>query len=197
MTCDRKWEHGIRQSGLEAEEHKDRLVEWAFSGEQRSNYYDEALCKGEWGCGVPANMRFRLCVTTTKKFVGTVAQLWDETKWVPCEEMCAVDIVRGYTNPYWGYYGFIDMQERLNRWYEDRIAPFIEAKSKDELARLICRDFSFFRNTLDDPGFKFSVLEIEKGKDGNVRVVSTGERKTLAEHQADLRKQMLNYKEEK
>ena len=150
---------------------------------------EKFLRKGEWGYNVPVDRRFCLCKKKVRRFVGIWGEEGDESKWQPKTELCVIDIVRGYTNPYWGYHCCTSYQGELNRWYEEGLLPILSAKTDSERCRIIRRDFDFFRikgKELDD---KFRILKVERNEGGDVKVIAESDERTLEEHRQDLERE--------
>ena len=137
---------------------------------------DELLCKGTWAEHLPLKDRFVLCECDGPRFVDH-----------PEEKMsyCAIDIVRGYMAPYWGYYGYSD---RVTPFYEYKLKPLFAAKDdEDKLADRIDCDFNFFKIAEPRNDVPFRVLDYVIGKDGFVNIIRKSKTKRLAQHQQDLR----------
>lgn len=158
---------------------------------------NKLLCKGIWGEKVPRNRRFALCVRMGKEFIGSSWEVNDPTKWKPEEQCCAIDLVRGYKAPYWGYYSGYTIEHSASQFYRKAIKPILEAESDDMLVKHIASEFNFFhlsnnKNEIDEP---FSIVKYEVyneyGKD-SIRFLERGTPKTWKEHQLDLEKEFGN-----
>lgn len=145
---------------------------------------NKLLCKGEWGEKIPLKRRFALCKRISKRFVGWCGQEKDPSKWEAEEQYCAIDLVRGYMSPYWGYY--CTSRAKYLPFFEERIKPILDAQSWDEIVGNICRNWNFFKVEKEDDSF--SVLSYSMSGDS---IVLEGESavKKLAEHQKDLKKE--------
>lgn len=152
--------------------------------EKAAKERDEFFCKGDWGEKIPLNRRFALCKRMGKRFVGWCGQENDPSKWEAEEQFCAIDLVRGYMSPYWGYY--YTSSGKYLPFYKERIKPILEAQSNEEIVQHIRSDWNSFKlETQDDC---FSVLSYSISGDS---IILTGESpvKRLAKHQKDLKKE--------
>jgi len=188
-------------------EEEERRREEAERARKRDEERRKLLCTGEWGEKVPLKRRFALCRRMGVKFVGFVGQEKDPSKWVPEEEFCAIDLVRGYKSPYWGYFG--PQQVQLDAFYTERVRPVLEAGNDDELVRFLRCEWDFFEIREDEKDEPFEVLDykvetvknsrewswaIRRDEEGNLiadKVVVTGcsPLLTFKEHQENLRKE--------
>lgn len=190
----RKREAEIRKQEREREE---------ATRKEHDEEHRKFLCIGEWGEKVPPKRRFALCCRMSKKFIGWLGQERDPSKWKEVPEYCAIDLVRGITNPYWGYWGASTEEGQRDAFYNEGIRPVLEAfETGDEsevLKRIRC-DWNFFKiDRKEDMAVKFAVLRyhLDKGTGPKAdRVVVDGRSvpKTLAEHQEDLKREF--WKEE-
>lgn len=195
----RKWEAEIREREREREEATRKERE-----EERRKF----LCIGEWGENVPPKRRFALCCRMGREFIGWIGQERDPSKWKEVPEYCAIDLVRGIMNPYWGYWGANTEEGQRNAFYNEGIRPVLEAfDAGDEPKALDCirRDWDFFKiDRKEDVDMKFMVLHyhLDKGaghdgfsrrcsgpKADRVVIDGRSELKTLAEHQEDLKRE--------
>lgn len=160
---------------------------------RRDKERKELLCIGTWAENIPRNRRFVLCERDWKKYGEYVKGSFIEREVVPCIELCAVDIVRGYTSPYFGYYcGDGETPQQLRSWWEQRLQPVIEADTEDKFLTRISCDWIFFHiynDRPDKPHFPFRILTYEVGDDGNIKITGRSEAKTWQEHRTDLKKE--------
>ena len=170
-------------------ERKDRAFKKAEERlkAERRNLFDKLLCKGTWGELVPPDRRFCLCERDGKRFVGFCGQEDDPTKWKDKLEYCVIDIVRGYTSPYWGYYDL--MNNHLKAWYKERMHAILSAETEDERAEIIIHDFNFFNIDDEERNDKFRILDYEVDGNGNVTVVGRSKDMTLKQHQEALKRE--------
>jgi len=113
-------------------------------------------------------------------------------------------LVRGITNPYWGYWGANTEEGQRDAFYNEGIRPVLEAfeaGDEPEVLKCIRCDWDFFKmNRKEDVAMKFMVLyyHLDKGagpKADHVVIDGRSEPKTLAKHQEDLKREFC--KEEK
>lgn len=150
---------------------------------------NDLLCIGDWGERVPFQARFALCTRTGKRFVGCPGQEKDLSMWKDIPEYCAVDLVRGFTGPYWGYYSEQDDSKVMSAYYNSRILPILDAIGGDEewLLTVIRKGFGVFSMEGRDLSDPFGVIKYMIDSAGMVVVKSIGEKKTLEEHQEELK----------
>lgn len=147
--------------------------------EEERKEMDELLCTGTWAENIPRRRRFALCAA---KVYSAENQTYEE--WY-----CAIDLVRGFKSPYFGYYSDPHL------FYIYRIKPVLEATTKNDLRKELRVNWNFFSIKNHDLGKKFSILEYEVYKsemgaeEERVRVVSRSEEKTWEEHLVDLKKE--------
>jgi len=152
---------------LEEEAEKER--ERRFEAQRKER--DRLLCKGEWGEKVPLERRFVLCERDP--------EIWNQEK-----HYCAIDLVRGYKSPYWNYYDYGLPGEEF---VKQRIKPVLEAETETDLVKFMSREYNFF-NFLDyEKNDKFCVCTYSFSP--HFAITGRGEYKTLAEHQADLKRE--------
>lgn len=174
------WEQAHKKR-LEEEAEKERKKQ----AERERRERNKLLCKGEWGEKVPLERRFVLCERDGKRFVGMIGQERNPAAWVPEKECCAIDLVRGYKSPYWGYFG----NGRLGgeEFVKQRIKPVLEAKTKADLVWFLSREYDFFELRPEEKEEKFCVCTYSFSP--HFTITGRGEYKTLAEHQADLKRE--------
>ena len=148
---------------------------------------------GEWVRNIPKYKRFVIGVKDGKRFTGfnCASELKDPNKWENIKECCAIDILRGFKSPYWGYYAAInDMVElQAKAFYKNRVSKVINAKTDDELCKVLDYDWNFFKcNDHNEINLKFGILDYIVDAKGEFTILGVSEYKTLAEHQEDLRK---------
>lgn len=148
----------------------------------------ELLCIGSWGEKVPLERRFALCESTGKRRNDPSKDFEDVT------EYCAIDLVRGYMSPYWGYYMYWGEPSAS---YCNRVRPIIDAKTESDRIHFIQGEWNFFEASHD--ARKFRVLEYTV-KDLNcndtygtpkfeVTITGRSPLRTFKEHQDLLRKE--------
>lgn len=137
------------------------------------------LCRGTWAENVPRNRRFVLCSRKRQQFFGDSWERNNPEKWGMETEYCAIDLVRGYTAPYFGYYSTRRGFDSLNKFYTEKIKPLLEEKIERNLVNRISSDFNFFDI---DKECMFSVIDYTVSDDGKVEVVKESEPMTFDEH---------------
>lgn len=173
----------ILKEKAEKEERERRRREYEEAEKRKEqSEMDKLLCRGEWGEKVPRNRRFALCYKEVPHFIGYVGQEKREDKWVPRGEYCPIDLVRGYMAPYWVYFG-----GGPDHCWKDRMRALFAAEDELSLFRKIRIDWNFFRLREEDDGF--SVCEYSVDEKGHVTILRIGEKKTLKEHQEELKKE--------
>lgn len=190
-----KEENDRRMSKAEREARKKAEEEALRRRKKEEKERKDLLCIGTWAENIPRNRRFALCERDWKRYGKYVRGCFGREV-VPCIELCAVDIVRGYTSPYFGYFcGEGVEQHQLRNWWEQRLQPVIEAKTNDEfLARIRCDWDSF--HIYNNLPFPFRTLTYEVGDDGNIKITGRSESKTWQEHRADLEQEFAKGYEE-
>lgn len=176
---------------LRKEAERKRLEEEAAKERERRSEAqrkesDKLLCKGKWGEKVPLERRFVLCEKDGKRYVAGYHS-WDDKdpeNWVPEKQYCAIDLVRGYKSPYWNYFGCgLPGEEFVKR----RIKPVLEAKTESDLVRFLRSEYDFFNVEDREKDEKFCVCTYSFSP--YFTITGRGEYKTLAEHQADLKRE--------
>lgn len=142
---------------------------------------------GEWAGKVPNNRRFVLAMRYSHEYIGTSLNPWiddDAAHWREVEEYCPVDILRGYTAPYFKYYG--GKGAMLDKGVSERLLPAINAKDDEELAYVAKKYFNFF--PVEHPETEeFAICEFRIDESGHVVINGFGEARTLALHQGILK----------
>lgn len=160
----------------------------------------DLLCIGTWAENIPRNRRFALCERDWERYGEYVRGSFSDREVVPCIELCAVDIVRGYMSPYFGYYcGDGEAPHQLRSWWKQRLQPVIEADTEDKFLTRIRCDWNFFHIYNDRPDktpFPFRILTYEVGDDGDIKITGRSEAKKWQEHRADLEKEFAKGSEE-
>lgn len=151
---------------------------------------------GEWVRNIPKYKRFVIAVKDGKRFIGcnTPSELKDPTKWKSIKECCAIDILRGYKSPYWGYYGVTkdDVELQANSFYKHSISKVMFAKNDDELVKVIAFDWNFFMcDDHNESDIKFGILDYIVYSEGNIAVLGESEYKTWREHREDLKSKYM------
>lgn len=151
------------------------------------------LDHGEWVRNIPKYKRFVIGVKDGKRFTGLsyASELKDPSKWKDIKKCCAIDLLRGFKSPYWGYYGVAnDMVElQAKAFYKDRVSKVMNAKTDDELCKVLDSDWNFFKcDDHDEINIKFGILDYIIDAKGEFTILGVSEYKTLAEHQEDLRR---------
>ena len=150
---------------------------------------------GEWVRNIPKYERFVIAVRDGKRFMGwnINSDLEDPTKWKSIKECCAIDILRGYKSPYWGYYVVPgdDVVLQANAFYENRVSKVMLAENDDELVKVLDYNWNFFKydNTKSDA--KFGILDYIVDSEGKITVLGVSEYKTLREHLEDLKSKYM------
>ena len=112
---------------------------------------------------------------------------WDDRdpeNWVPEKQYCAIDLVRGYKSPYWNYFGYGLPGEEF---VKQRIKPVLEAKTEADLVRFLRCEYDFFKVEDREKDVKFCMCTYSFSP--YFTITGRGEYKTLAEHQADLKRE--------
>ena len=115
----------------------------------------------------------------------------DPNKWENIKECCAIDLLRGFMSPYWGYYVVIsDMVElQAKAFYKKRVSKVMYAKTDDELCKVLDYEWNFFKfDDYNEINPKFGILDYIIDSKGEFTILGVSEYKTLAEHQEDLRR---------
>lgn len=151
------------------------------------------LDQGEWVRNIPKYKRFVIAIKDGKYFTGsnTQSELKDPNKWKDVKECCAIDLLRGFKSPYWGYYGggTASIEYQSGHFYNNRVAKVMDTKTDDELCKVLDCDWNFFRcNDHGEINIKFGILDYIVDGKGGFTILGASEYKTLAEHQKDLRK---------
>ena len=150
---------------------------------------------GEWVRNIPKYGRFVIAVEDGKRFIGwnIDSDLEDPTQWKSIKECCAIDILRGYKSPYWGYYCVSgdDVVLQANAFYENRVSKVMLAENDDELVKVLDYNWNFFKydNTKSDA--KFGILDYIVDSEGKITVLGVSEYKTLREHLEDLKSKYM------
>lgn len=178
---------------MRAAEEKERLER----AQELKRDRKRLLCSGEWGEKVPRNRRFALCKQVNTYRGVARNETYDRV------DYCAVDLVRGYMSPYFGYYG-VEGQKQMDAFYNERIRPVLETKSEDELIKILRSEWDTFKinNTREASKFQVIDYEVEKGtgyrfgyfdwkKEPTDKVVMLGESSlmTWEEHRDALKKE--------
>lgn len=179
---DRRMAEAEREAQKKADE-KERV--------RRDNERKDFLCIGTWAENIPRNRRFVLCERDWKRYGEYVRGSSSEREVVDCIKLCAVDIVRGYSNPYFGYYGGDgEAPHQLRWWWKERLQPVIEAETEDKFLTRIRCDWNFFKlYPAHEADYPFRILTYEVGDDGDIKITGRSESKTWQEHRADLEKE--------
>ena len=151
------------------------------------------LDHGEWVRNIPKYKRFVIAVKDGKRFTGCncTSELKDPNKWENIKECFAIDLLRGFKSPYWGYYAVInDMVElQAKAFYKKRVSKVMYAKTDDELCKVLDSDWNFFKcDDHNEINLKFGILDYIIDAKGEFKILGVSEYKTLAEHQEDLRR---------
>lgn len=183
-----------RKRELAKIENKRKMEELRRKMEHEKSYTNLlGLDHGEWVRNIPKYKRFVIAVKDSKRFTGFNCQreLDDPSKWKDIKECCAIDLLRGFKSPYWGYYDAInDMVElQAKKFYMERISKVMNAKTDDELCKVLDYNWNFFKcNDHNEIDLKFGILDYIVDAKGEFTILGVSEYKTLAEHQEDLRK---------
>lgn len=170
---------------LEEEAQKERKKQ----AERKRMESNRLLCKGKWGEKVPLERRFVLCERDGKRYVPG-HHSWDNRdpgNWVPEKQYCAIDLVRGYKSPYWGYFGYGLPGEEF---VKQRIKPVLEAKTEADLVQFLRMEYDFFNIEDREKKEKFCICTYSFSP--YFTITGRGKYKTLAEHQADLKREFCN-----
>lgn len=151
------------------------------------------LDHGEWVRNIPKYKRFVIGVKDGKRFTGLsyANELKDPSKWENIKQCCAIDLLRGFTSPYWGYYYVTnDMVElQAKKFYMERVFNVMNAKTDDELCKVLDSDWNFFKfDDHNESNVKFGILDYIVDAKGEFTILGVSEYRTLAEHQEDLRR---------
>lgn len=145
---------------------------------------------GEWVRNIPRKERFVIAVRDSEHFIGWSGdEKNDPSKWVSVESCCAIDILRGYMSPYWGYYGdteYTSVSRQVELFYKERVSKIENAKNEDRLVTVIDCNWNFFYINNDYKDTKFAILDYEIDENGNVKILGRSDYKTFSEHQKDL-----------
>lgn len=182
----------------EEEETRRRKAEEELDRRRREadmeNKRREFLCVGQWGEKVPPERRFALCKRISKRFEGTCErERKDPSKWVDEEEWCAIDLVRGYKNPYFGYWRYWQ-DNGIHQIWKENIGPILNLfriNAMQAAADRISMDWNFFDIGDDEKDWQFWVMDYEVGDDGRVKITGDGKYglATFKEHQRKLREE--------
>ena len=173
---------------------KERKKELAKIEQQRKRYINLlGLDHGEWVRNIPKYKRFVIAVKDGKRFTGfnCASELKDPNKWKNIKECCAIDLLRGFKSPYWGYYDVTnDMVElQAKAFYKNRVSKVMYAKTDDELCQVLDYEWNFFKcDDHNEINLKFGILDYIIDAKGEFTILGVSEYKTLAEHQEDLRR---------
>ena len=148
---------------------------------------------GEWVRNIPKYKRFVIGVKDGKRFTGLsyASELKDPSKWENIKECCAIDLLRGFKSPYWGYYYVTnDMVElQAKKFYMERVFNVMNANTDDELCKVLDSYWNFFKfDDHNEINLKFGILDYIIDAKGEFTIIGVSEYKTLAEHQEDLRR---------
>ena len=145
----------VRKVQKEAEEKAQRMLADALVEKERKRrkaeedkLRKELLCIGSWGEKVPLERRFALCESIGERRDDPSKDFEKVT------EYCAIDLVRGYASPYWGYYMYCGDPSAS---YYNRVRPIIDAKTESDRIDFIRLEWNFFSSPVYDR--KFRVLE--------------------------------------
>lgn len=148
----------------------------------------ELLCLGDWRENVPLHRRFALCERVGKRFIGWCGQESDPSKWKDEIEYCAIDLIRGFTSPYWGYWVERDKYKEMIRFFQNRIKPILDAKDDEERLGEIRYNWNIFP---EEGSVPFRLLSYEILPDGmNIEVTGRSEYKTFEEHKDALKQEI-------
>lgn len=183
-----------RKKEIAVFERRKKQEELRRKKELEKKYIDLlGLGQGEWVRNIPKYKRFVIAIKDGKRFTGfnTTSELKDPSKWKSIKECCAIDILRGFKSPYWGYYSVPDDDIGLQakRFYGHHVSNVMNAKDDDELVKVLCSDWNFFK--CDDHGekdIKFGILDYIIDAKGVFTILGVSEYKTWREHREDLRK---------
>lgn len=129
---------------------------------EKAKKRQKLLCIGQWGEKVPFKRRFVLCHQSNvySTYSGGPNERTERR-----EDYCAVDLVRGYMSPYFGYFGTSTDQWKMDAFYNERIRPILEAKDEKELLDFLESEWNFFKINDTHRGEKFHVLDYDVEKD--------------------------------
>ena len=129
--------------------------------------------------------RFALCERRWRRFIGFRGYEADPSLWQEEAEWCAIDLVRGYKSPYWGYYGDPSL------FVKNRIKPLLEANTVSKLVQRISCDWNFFSVCQEDLEKPFCILSYDVNQDGNsIIITGRSEYKTFEEHKDALKQEI-------
>lgn len=194
---DRRLAEARTKANIDAQrkrEEEDRIRREKEEAERK-----ELLCIGTWAENIPRNRRFVLCERDWQcyaEYVTGGGRYNDPHELVPVKELCAVDIVRGYMSPYFGYYcGDGEKPYQLKSWWEERLKPAIMSETTDSFLTRIRCDWNFFK-IYEREEFPFRILTYGVDKWGVVNITGRSVCKTWQEHRADLEKEFAKGAEE-
>ena len=173
---------------------KERKKELAKIEQQRKRYINLlGLDHGEWVRNIPKYKRFVIAVKDGKRFTGfnCASELKDPNKWKNIKECCAIDLLRGFKSPYWGYYDVTnDMVElQAKAFYKNRVSKVMYAKTDDELCQVLDYEWNFFKcDDHNEINLKFGILDYIIDAKGEFTILGVSEYKTPAEHQEHISK---------
>ena len=143
------------------------------------------LCSNHWGEKVPDIKRFAICKRLGKRFEGYCGQENYPNMWEAEVQFCAIDLVRGYMAPYWGYYGgFYSEYDKMMPFFKNKILPILNATSDFEKATFIQGNFDFFsiiEKSQINPT-PFHIINYEIVSDGEIKVIDESPARTWEEH---------------
>lgn len=129
----------------------------------------------KWASNIPRNRRFvmawRKCRVRNLR-----NELVDEI------EYCPIDVLRGYSAPYFGYFKYVG----VNAAWREGLHDAIFSHTDIELLKVIKSEYDFFRLEYDDKYFGICEYEVV---DGVFRVTNHLPCKSLEEHQKDLKRE--------
>ena len=183
-----------RKKELDKIENQRKMEELRSKMEHEKRYINLlGLDHGEWVRNIPKYKRFVIAVKDGKRFTGfnCTSELKDPSNWKDIKECCAIDLLRGFMSPYWGYYDVInDMVElQAKAFYKKRVSKVMYAKTDDELCKVLDYQWNSFKCDDDNEiNLKFGILDYIIDSKGEFTILGVSEYKTPAEHQEDLRK---------
>ena len=183
-----------RKKELAKIENQRKMEELRRKMEHEKSYTNLlGLDHGEWVRNIPKYKRFVIGVKDGKRFNGfnCASELKDPSNWKDIKECCAIDLLRGFKSPYWGYYAVTnDMVElQAKAFYKKRVSKVMYAKTDDELCKVLDYQWNSFKCDDDNEiNLKFGILDYIIDSKGEFTILGVSEYKTLAEHQEDLRK---------
>lgn len=136
--------------------------------EELKKKYDAIANPVPWADKVPLNERF---VVMKKR-----SKYYQCQKLCERDDYCPVDLLRGYTAPYFGYYG-----NGLRHCVIETMSELFKREGID-LWKFVSSEFNFFKlsgNALDD---KMSAVSYTVGDDGSVKELYVGPPMTYYEH---------------